>query len=48
MEPGEIRFITYHLKTKLHVVGDLRLKPVIVQYEDGKKTYSNPVDVYSP
>jgi len=48
MEPGEIRFITYHLKTKLRVVGDLRLKPVIVQYEDGKKIYSNPVDVYSP
>jgi len=48
MEPGEIRFITYHLKTKLGVVGDLRLKPVIVQYEGGKKTYSNAVDVYSP
>ncbi|MEM4336514.1 MAG: hypothetical protein QXG86_00725 [Candidatus Woesearchaeota archaeon] len=48
MEPGEIRFITYHLKTKLGVVGNLRLKPVIVQYNSGKKTFSNPVDVYSP
>lgn len=47
MEPGEIRFITYQLKTKLAVVGDLRLRPVIVQY-DGKKTYSNSVTVYTP
>lgn len=47
MEPGEIRFISYHMKTKLAVVGGLRLKPVIVQY-DGKKAYSNPVEVYTP
>ena len=48
MEPGEVRFITYRLKTRLKVVGDLRLKPAIVQYDSGKKTSPNPVDVYSP
>jgi len=48
MDKGEIRFISYHLKTKLAIVGGIRLKPVIVQYDDGKKVYSNPVDVYTP
>jgi len=48
MDPQEVRFISYHLKTKLAVVGGLRLKPVIVQYESGKKVYSNPVEVYTP
>ncbi len=48
LEPGEIRFISYHLKTKLAVVGGIRLKPVIVQYENGKKSYSNAVDAYTP
>ncbi len=47
MEPGEIRFISYHMKTRLAVIGGLRLKPVIAQY-DGRKTYSNPVEVYTP
>jgi len=47
VEPGEVRFISYHLKTKLAVVGGLRLKPVIVQYGK-KKSYSNPVEVYTP
>ncbi len=47
IEPGEIRFISYHLKTKLAVVGGLRLKPAIVKYGK-KKSYSNPVEVYTP
>ena len=48
MEQKEVRFISYHLKTKLAIVGSIRLKPVIVQYSDGKKVYSNPVEVYAP
>lgn len=47
LDPGEVRIITYKIKTKLGVVGELRLKPVIVQY-GRKKTYSNPVDAVSP
>jgi len=47
VEPQEVRIITYVIQTKLGVVGDLRLKPAIVEYE-GTKVYSNPLDVYAP
>jgi hypothetical protein len=47
LDPGEVRIITYRLKTKLGVVGELRLKPVIVQYGN-RKVYSNAVDAVSP
>ncbi len=47
LEPGEVRIISYRIKTKLGVVGELRLKPVIVQYGN-RKTYSNAVDAVSP
>lgn len=47
-DAGEIRFVSYHLKTKLAVVGGLRVKPTIVEYEGGKKAFSNPADVYVP
>jgi len=47
LDPGEVRIITYRLKTKLGVVGELRLKPVIVQYGN-RKIYSNAVDAVSP
>lgn len=45
--PDEVRLVSYELKTKLGVLGSLRLKPAIVQYERGR-TFSNAVEVYAP
>lgn len=47
IEPEEVIIITYEIKTKLGVVGNLRLKPAIVEYDE-RKSYSNAVDVYVP
>ncbi len=49
LESREQIFVNYSMKTRLGVLGNLRLPPTIVQFNSGKKkTYSNPVDVYTP
>ncbi len=49
LESREQIFVNYTMKTRLGVLGNLRLPPTIVQFNSGKKkAYSNPVDVYTP